>query len=55
MELPLDVRDENELLDAMDSVIEFYRQNGHPKERFGDTLCRLGADEFDSVDPVDKR
>jgi len=45
-ELPLDIRNEDELLDAAERIIEWYKLNGHPKERFGDTLYRVGVDNL---------
>ena len=35
---------QNQVLDTIERVILFYRDNGLPKERFADTITRLGLD-----------
>lgn len=42
--LELDVRTEDLVLDAVEATIEWYRSNGLKKERFGDTLDRVGLE-----------
>ncbi|MGN0447918.1 MAG: (4Fe-4S)-binding protein [Acutalibacteraceae bacterium] len=39
--------DEEEILDTIERVILFYKENGLPKERFADTIARIG---FDTVE-----
>jgi dissimilatory sulfite reductase (desulfoviridin) alpha/beta subunit len=36
--------DDDKLLDAVESVIDWYSANGMPRERFGDTLQRTGIE-----------
>jgi anaerobic sulfite reductase subunit C len=44
--LELDVRTEDQVLDAVGATIEWYRSNGQTKERFGDTLDRAGVESL---------
>lgn len=42
-------RDEQELLDLVEKIILFYRDNGEPGERFADTITRLGFDKVEAA------
>jgi dissimilatory sulfite reductase (desulfoviridin) alpha/beta subunit len=42
--LPIEIRDEEHLLEIVDKTINWYGEHGEKGERFGDTLDRLGVD-----------
>ena len=44
--LPLEMRDEDDLLRVVMETIEWYAANGRKGERFGETLDRVGVDEL---------
>jgi dissimilatory sulfite reductase (desulfoviridin) alpha/beta subunit len=44
--LPIEVADEEKLVEVVGKVIEWYRTHGIPGERFGSTIDRLGMNEL---------